>query len=46
MSVTFEVNLDRRTVERTIYSILDWVGDVGGLSSGLFNILKIAAILL
>ena len=31
MEIVFEINLDRKTLRRRVYSLLDWVGDVGGL---------------
>ena len=34
-------SLDVTEIERKTYSILDWLGDVGGLSDGLFIIGKV-----
>ena len=39
MSVSFEFNLSLNRVDRTVYSILDWIGDIGGLREGLTIIL-------
>lgn len=38
ISVTVEVNLDLTIIERQVYNILDWIGDVGGLGEGCFFI--------
>ena len=38
ISVTFEVDLDLIVIERQVYNILDWIGDVGGLGEGCFFI--------
>ena len=35
MQVTWEFDLTLYRVDRDVYSILDWIGDVGGLSEGL-----------
>lgn len=35
MQVTFEFDLDLHRVDRDVYSILDWIGDIGGLREGL-----------
>lgn len=35
MQITFEFDLTLYRVDRDVYSILDWVGDLGGLSEGL-----------
>ena len=36
MQVTFEFDLNLYRVDRDIYSVLDWVGDVGGLYEGIY----------
>ena len=41
MQVTFEFDLTLYRVDRDVYSILDWVGDVGGLNEGLYLILSV-----
>ena len=33
--VTYEVNLDMTSYQRTVYSFLEWLSDLGGLSSAL-----------
>ena len=35
MQVTFELDLDLHRVDRSVYSVLDWIGDIGGLEQGL-----------
>ncbi len=37
--MTFEFDLDLHRVDRDVYSILDWIGDIGGLREGLVIIL-------
>ena len=39
MQITFEFDLDLYRVDRDVYSILDWIGDIGGLREGLVIIL-------
>lgn len=34
-SITFEMSLKRREVTRTVYSFMDYLGDLGGLFSAL-----------
>lgn len=41
MQITFEFDLTLYRVDRDVYSILDWVGDLGGLSEGLIIMLTI-----
>ena len=41
LSVSFEFDLTLYRVDRDVYSILDWVGDVGGLNEGLYLILSV-----
>ena len=38
ISITFEFDLDLTVIDRQVYSILDWLGDVGGLGEALFFI--------
>ena len=40
MQITFEFDLTLYRVDRDVYSILDWVGDLGGLSEGLVIMLS------
>ncbi len=39
MQVTFEFNLNQGRIDRAVYSVLDWIGDIGGLREGLMLIL-------
>lgn len=36
ISITFEMDLDLQVIDRQVYNVLDWVGDIGGLGEGLF----------
>lgn len=36
--ITFELNLDLKVIDRQVYSVLDWLGDIGGLVEALFFI--------
>ena len=36
MGIVYEMNLDIRHVQRNVFSLLDWLGDVGGLFEILF----------
>jgi len=38
ISLTFEVDLDLKQIDRQVYNMLDWIGDIGGLGEGLFFI--------
>lgn len=38
--MTFEFDLTLYRIDRDVYSVLDWIGDVGGLNEGLYIILK------
>ena len=38
ISITLEVELDLQVIERQVYNILDWIGDIGGLGEGCFFI--------
>ena len=35
LQITFEFDLALYRIDRDVYSIIDWVGDVGGLNEGL-----------
>ena len=35
MQLTYEFDLNLYRIDRDVYSILDWIGDVGGLNEGL-----------
>ena len=39
LQVTFELDLDLYRIDRDVYSLFDWIGDLGGLSEGLTIIL-------
>ena len=41
MQITFEFDLTLYRIDRDVYGILDWVGDVGGLFEGLYLFLKV-----
>ena len=41
-SVMLELNQEGTTIERTTYSSLEWLGDVGGLFDGLGLIAQLA----
>ena len=36
IGIVFEVNLNRKRIQRSVYSLLDWIGDVGGLLEAMF----------
>ena len=36
--MTFEFDLDFTVTDRQVYSVLDWLGDTGGLAEALFFI--------
>ena len=36
MSVTYEFDLNLEVIDRQVYSILDWLGDIGGLGEASF----------
>ena len=38
ISITFEVDLDLTVIDRQVYNVLDWIGDIGGLGEGCFFI--------
>ena len=39
--VAYEMSFDIVKYERTVYSLLDWLSDIGGLASALMSILGI-----
>ena len=41
VAIVYEINLDRRRIQRSVYSLLDWIGDVGGLLEAMFVILSL-----
>lgn len=36
IQLTFELSLDMTVIDRQVYSLLDWLGDIGGLGEALF----------
>ena len=38
IQLAYELNLDLTVIDRQVYSILDWLGDIGGLGEALFFI--------
>ena len=36
MGVVYEMDFDMRSYDRRVYTLLDWLSDVGGLSGALF----------
>ena len=38
MAITIEMDLDLQQINRQVYNILDWIGDIGGLGEGCFFI--------
>lgn len=44
LAITYELNRDLRIIRRHVYSILDYLGDLGGLSSSLFALFAVCII--
>ena len=38
IALTYELSLDMNVIDRQVYSILDWLGDIGGLGEAAFFI--------
>ena len=38
IQITIELDLDLTVIDRQVYSVLDWLGDTGGLGEALFFI--------
>ena len=36
VSIVYEMSLDRVRIQRNVFSLLDWIGDVGGLFEAMF----------
>ena len=36
IQLAYELNLDLKVIDRQVYNILDWLGDIGGLGEALF----------
>ena len=45
VGIVYEINLDRRRIQRSVYSLLDWIGDVGGLLEAMFVILSVLIVI-
>ena len=45
IALTFEMNLDMIVIDRQVYSSLDWMGDIGGLSGALYSTFAAAIII-
>ena len=41
MQVTYEFDLNLYRVDRDVYSLLDWIGDIGGVMEGLVVIMGV-----
>ena len=41
LGVVYEMDFDMRSFDRRIFTVLDWLSDVGGLSGALFSIVGI-----
>ena len=38
LAISYEMELNKESIDRTVYTFLDWLGDVGGLMGILFDI--------
>ena len=38
LSISYEMELNKQSIDRTVYTLLDWLGDVGGLQGIIFDI--------
>lgn len=36
LALTFELDRDLKVIKRKVYSLMDWLGDLGGLSGSLY----------
>ena len=41
VAIVYEISLDRRRIQRSVYSLLDWIGDIGGLLEAMFVIFSL-----
>ena len=46
IAVTYSLNLDKVIIKRSVYNVLDMLGDIGGLQFALIIILTFALMLL
>ena len=44
--VRFDMSLDAHTINRSVYTLLDVLGDVGGLSGSLFALFNVLVVIL
>ena len=42
--MTFEFSKDLHYIKRKVYSVMDWLGDIGGLSGSLYTLFGAAVI--
>ena len=35
LAITYELDRDSKTIQRKVYGLLDWLGDIGGLAGAL-----------
>ena len=45
VGIVYEINLDRRRIQRSVYSLLDWIGDVGGLLEAMFVVFSVLIVI-
>ena len=38
LSISYELDLNKHIFDRAVYTVLDWLGDLGGLMGILFDI--------
>ena len=41
IAITYEFSRDLRQLKRKVYSIMDWLGDIGGLAGSLYALLGV-----
>ena len=37
LSISYELDLNKQVFDRAVYTVLDWLGDIGGLMGILFD---------
>ena len=42
--IRYEMGLNLKKIDRAIYGLLDWLGDIGGLNDALFIIIELSMI--
>ena len=45
LALTFELDRDLRVIKRKVYSLMDWLGDIGGLSGSLYALFTAAVMI-